>query len=278
MSLRIEPITRLPLIQAGAACPKEKMLALENRLLDDLHTDIPILKYLRASTLVTQYMLETGKLWLVVLLEESQQIPISFVDKEAGRSGRDRDAFMDELKAVRSQVAQAEARILIAISGAASPLDGSMDTPHASSTATLRRRIKRVSSHGFALVPSFPYSNQLPLHGLPATLPQGPRAIINARVKSLDNLSAQLIDVNVEEVLGSSTAFKSPTSKTIRLERVGRFQRVEAGAMLQRAMDSYTNVRLEVVVALTWDSGDVAHLELVGFPVCSDQILGPLSN
>lgn len=266
MSLRIEPLTRLPLIQAGAACPKKKMLELENRLLDDLQTDIPILKYLRASTLVTQYMPEAEKLWLVVLLEESQQISFSFVDKDAGRSVRNRDPFMDELKAVRSQIAQAEGRILIALSGAASPLDGTIDTPHASSTATLRRRIKRVSSHGFALVPSLPYSNQLPLHAPPATLPQGPRAVIRARVKSLDNLSAQLIDVNVQEVIGNTTAFKIPTSKAIRLERVGRFQRVEAGAVLQRAMDSYTNVRLEVVVALAWDTGDVVHLEWVGFP------------
>lgn len=266
MSLRIETITRLPLIQSGTACPKEKMSALESRLLEDLHADIPVLKYLRASNVVTQYTVEAGRLWLVVMLEESTQMPISFVDTVRSRSVRICDAFMHELKCVRDQVAQSEGRILFALSGCSSPLDGSVDTPQASSTATLRRRIKRGAKQGFVQVPSLPYSNQLSLYALPSTLPQGPRAVINARVKSLDNVSAQLVNLEIEEDGEGGWAFKTSLSKMIRLERVGRFQRVEAGAMLQRAMDSHAYIRLEVIVALAWDSGDVVHLELAGFP------------
>lgn len=265
MPARSDVITRLPLTEAGLACPKQKMQEKEARLLKDLHDDVPILRRLVASIVTTEYEVIDNSLWLLVLLQEAPQSTLPFPTSQVQYRTYVPDPYMADLNEVCRQIGQVEGRILIAVSGAASPLDGTTDGPQASSTATIRRRIKRGLSNGSVLAPGLPYARSLFLEAAPATLPQGPRVVISALVKALETACAQLISVRLEGALVPGVSVKFAATRQVPMARIGAFQRVEAGTRLQTAMDSHARLRFGVVAALAWESGDVVSFELTRF-------------
>lgn len=265
MPNRCEPITRLPLTEPGVRLPREQSHKNEAELLRSLQDDVPVLRHLRASEITSDYEVIDKRLWLLFLLQEKTQESLAFsANKTRPRAGTV-DPYAEDLSDVRHQVGQVQGRILIAISGAASPLDGTQDSPQASSTATIRRRVKRGLSNGQLLIPYLPVARPLMVGQLPTTLPQGPSIVISARVNALDPECAQLAAVRLEDAKGSGANFQFSPTKQVRLARIGAFQRVAPGTRLQIAMDSRTRIRMEVVAALDWASGHVVSFELRNF-------------
>ena len=262
MATRSEPITRLPLTVAGVPCPKAKVLENEAELLRNLQDDVPILRHLRASFVETEYEVIDKSLWLLVVLQESTQSPIPFAEIGGRPRVRVADPFMEDLGDVRRQVEQVEGRILIAASGAASPLDGTSDGPQAVSTATIRRRIKRGITNGAILIPGLPYARSLFVEDPPSTLTQGPRMTISTLVKALENECAYLVSVRLEASEAPGVSFKFSPTRVVPMARVGAFQRAESGTRLQVAMDTGKRLHLKVVAGLAWETGDVESFEL----------------
>jgi hypothetical protein len=265
MANRSEIIARLPLADAGARLPKSDLIKKDAELLQSLRDDVPVLKYLRASELATDYEVTERGLNLLVLLEESGQMPLGFPAEVVKRKTGTADPYLEDLADVRHQIGLVEGRILISSSGAASPLDGTVDTPQLSSTATVRRRVKRGLSSGGVFAPGLPDARQLILEPPSATLPQGPCISIIARVKSLETERAYLVAVRLVDAKESGLSFKFSAAKALQMARPGGFQRVEPGTKLQTAMDLHALIRLEVIAALDWASGAVVSFELAEF-------------
>jgi hypothetical protein len=265
MPNRSELITRYPLVEAGQRMPKEAMQKREAEMLKGLHDDVPALAFLRASVVITDYEATSTGLKLVVLLRESEQAPLPFPAVGAGRRSGTSDPFLEDVADVRDQAGAAEGHMLIAASGAASPLDGSKDSPKSSSTASIRKRLRRsLAGHG-VFAPQAPDALPLSIEQPPTTLPQGPRIEITARVHSLSHEAAQLNSVRLADARGASINFKFAPATQLTLGRVGVFQQVGAGTKLQIAMDTGVRLKLEVIAALDWASGEVREFELKNF-------------
>jgi hypothetical protein len=266
MPNRSEPITRLPLAEPGQRVPKEVVERIESEHLRNLKDDVPVLDHLRASTLSTDYELTNEGLKLLVLLKESDQVPIAFASGLPGRAQTTADPYMEDVADARRQMAQVAGRIVIACSGAASPLDGTKDTPQAPSTATVRRRVLRGLDQGGVLVPGLPDARPLFVDTPPSTLPQAVPVTITARVKRLETETAFLVGVRLVDAKGSGLTLKAAASKEFAMTRPGPFQKVAPGTVLQVAMDSDARIRLDVLAALDWASGAPVAFELVRLP------------
>lgn len=266
MPNRIEPITRLPLAANGQRVPKEVLAKIETEHLRNLRDDVPVLKHLRASKVSTDYEPTTDGLKLLVLLKETDQASLPFTAAGAGVNQRPADPYLEDVADARRQIALAQGRIVVACSGAASPLDGSKDTPQASSTATIRGRVKRGLAKGGLFVPGLPDAKPLIMEPLPSTLPQAVPVTITARVKRLETEAAFLVSVRVVDAKGSGLVLRAGPTKEIELARPGAFQKVTPGTVLQTAMDSKVRIRLDVLAALDWASGMPVSFELVGLP------------
>lgn len=262
MPNRTELITRFPLVESGQRMPKDALQAKEAELLKSLRDDVPVLNHLRASRLATDYEVVDKGLKLVVLLQEAAQVPLPFPAAGTGRRAGTLDPFLEDLADVKRQASEAEGRIMIATSGASSPLDGSADGPHASSTTTIRRRVRRGIAAGGVFVPDGPDARPLIIEQPSPTLPQGARIVITARICALFPDSAQLASVRLTDARDSGLSFRFSATKQLTLARVGPFLKVEAGTRLQTAMDSKVRLRLEVLAALDWATGKVVSFEL----------------
>jgi len=266
MPNRNEPITRLPLAEPGQRVPKEVLERIESDHLRNLKDDVPVLNHLRASTVSTDYELTNGGLKLLVLLKEADQVPIAFASGLPGRTPTTADPYMEDVVDARRQMALVPGRIVIACSGAASPLDGSKDTPQTPSTATIRRRVLRGLARGGVLVPGLPDAKPLIVDPPSSTLPQAVPVAITAKVKRLETKTAFLVNVRLVDAKGSGLTLKAAPSKEHAMTRPGSFQKVAPGTVLQTAMDSDARIRLEVLAALDWASGTPVSFELVKLP------------
>lgn len=265
MPNRIEPITRLPLAEHGQRVPKEVLAKIESEHLRNLRDDVPVLKHLRASKLTSDYELTKDGLKLLVLLQEADQGSLPFTAAGSGAKQRPADPYMEDVADAKRQIALVPGRILVACSGAASPLDGSRDLPQASSTATVRRRVKRGLAMGGLFVPGLPDARPLIMEPPPSTLPQAVPVTITARVKSLETETAYLVGVRLVYAKGSGLSLRAGPTKEFALARPGPFQKVAPGTVLQTAMDSHARIRLDVLAALDWASGIPVAFELVRF-------------
>jgi len=266
MSNRSEPITRLPLAESGQRVAKAALERIESEHLRNLKDDVAILNHLRAATISTDYELTHEGLRLLVLLNEAEQVPLPFAARSSGRTQITADPFMEDVADAKQQMALTPGRIVIACSGASSPLDGSKDTPQAPSTATVRRRVRRGLAQGGVLIPGWPDARPLIMDPPPSTLPQAVPVTITALVKRLETKTAFLVSVKLVDAKGSNLTMKAGPLKEFAMTRPGAFQRVAPGTVLQMAMDSNARIRLEVLAALDWASGAPVSFELVRLP------------
>lgn len=266
MPNRIEPITRLPLAKNGQRVPKEVLAKIESELLRNLRDDVPVLKHLRASKVSTDYEPTNDGLKLLVLLKETDQASLPFTAAEAGVNLRPADPYLEDVADAKRQIALVQGRVVVACSGAASPLDGSKDSPQASSTATIRGRVKRGLANGGLFVQGLPDARPLLMEPPPSTLPQAVPVTITARVKRLDTETAILVSVRLVDAKGSGLVLRAGPTKEFSLARPGAFQKVAPGTVLQTAMDSKARIRLDALAALDWASGTPVSFELVRLP------------
>lgn len=258
--LRTEPFTKLPLSEVGE---RLSMAQIERRIaahLKNLRVDVPVLNYLWSSVLTWELEAADRRMWLIVSLAEVVQSRLDLVG-QTSRVKTD-DPFLDDVSDVRRLVGNVKWRTLLAMSAAASPLDGSSDDESSASTASVRQRVKRGAKGGKLQLAGWPEPQQLDIDDLPGILPQGAEAEISAEVLWLDHESAGLLRVRIEEQPKAGPTLTVDEGKEALLGRAGHFARAEHGTLLQVAMDNGKRIRLKVIAHLDWASAEVVGFEL----------------
>jgi len=261
--LRSELITKLPLTKGHERVSRAVLDDREAGHLRNLMVDVPVLRHLRASTVHTEYLPADQALWLIVSLVESAQPALALHAEEAAKAAQEADPYLDDLADARRQLQAVPWRVQLALSGAASPLDGTFDGPDASSTASIRQRVRRGMKGESLLLPGWQDAQIIPIGGIPSTLTQGPIVDLLAQVEWIESAGAQL--GAFEAIAAASADLKFKASRGLYLSRPGAFSRAEYGTRLQVAMDRGEPLRLRAVSALDWATGVVVSFELRGF-------------
>lgn len=243
----IEGLTRLPLAEEGIVLSDDERSSLTDEMTEALKVDLPVLKFLRASELVTAEVSWEKKLWLVFQLAERASLLVS---REALRR-----CFLEEVETARSQLESVEWRIREAMAEGRAPGDGIIDGPEDASTRAIRERVKRNSRNGQLLIPGVPICRWIEVGPLPATLSRGPKIKISARVDSMTRTQAKRRNV----VVASADMRRAMTiprlAKCNVLDRDLRDRHFEIGEALRQAMDAESRIDLSVKVVLDWASG-----------------------
>jgi hypothetical protein len=266
MTVHSEVLTRLPLADAGVLLDKATRAMLEERMLDALKVDIPILNHLRASQLAAAEVVAENRLWLVVLLADTSQHYLEF-DAANSRSPPRRE-FAEELREARKQMATVEWRTREGIGEGRAPIDGTVNGPDSSSTQSIRARVRKGVKGGRLWLPAFPYATEIEVGTIPSLLPRGPSVRIRAGVEWMDKKSAELKCVEfdakdkprVQGIPGIAECFK--------LQRDVNVGHLEWGEHMRHAMDTDGVVDLPVVLALDWVTGGAVRFQLQGVVAC----------
>jgi hypothetical protein len=260
-TLRSIELTRLPLQGSSEVLDDEQTKRRRAAHLTNLAVDVPVLNCLKASSLRVCTAISTGQLWMVVFLDEHQQGSLILPIDDGLRSGC--DAYLDEVAAAQRQLAEVPWRRQAALSGSASPLDGTRDSAHASSTASVRQRVKRARRVVVGLPASGSFDN-LPLgfEEVPSTLPQGPLVEITASLQQLSRGYATLARVDIASSSSHARELRLPKGVRPRLVRAGMFKEEAWGTRLQLSMDRETRIRCAAVAMLSWETGEVVGFEL----------------
>lgn len=249
-------IVDLPLAALGASLTNNVLQQRINAQKRSLYSDIPSLKNLRASSLVSRYkILETG-MWLGFYLEETAQMALQLpADKSAGSMST--DLFDQDVALVEHEQKQIRPRIVRALSPAVDPAeDGTV--------LSIRKRLKRTHRSDGFLIPSGPVPEPFLCEYLPTVMPRCIQLTVRAR---FNWLSPSKTEVTIREginPLGDDFISLLPLGK-MNLLRTGTHRRPASGHRLQEAMDTKRDLLLVVTVALSWVSGEPLYLELVSF-------------
>lgn len=225
-------VVRLPLAVSGASLAPEALQQRINAHKRSLHSDIPDLNNLRASSVAVRYeMLITG-LWLGVYLQETNQMALRLpADKSAGSVST--DLFQQDVALIQGEQKELRHRILRALSPAVDPVaDGAV--------LNIRRRLKGTRRGEGFLIPNGPEPEPLLCENLPKVMPRGVSLNVRARVNWLSPIKAEVTIREVMNPLGADPFILLPLGK-INLVRVGIHRRPAAGR------------------------GEPLHLELVSF-------------
>jgi len=261
--LRTEPITKLPLSEVGERFSTSQV---EHRVaahLKNLRVDAPVLNFLWSSFVSWELEVADGILWVVFSLQEVVQSQLDLV----GHMTRTKteDPFLDDVSDARRQISEVKWRTLMAMSAAASPLDGTQDSAQTASTSSVRQRVKRGVKGGNLVLAGWPEPAQLEFDDLPTVLPQVVEVEISAKVVRLEHESARLSMVAITRQPAGGPAVEVDGLKEVQLGRVGHFARAEHGTRLQVAMDKGKRVSLRVMAQLDWATAAVVAFELSDF-------------
>jgi hypothetical protein len=261
--LRTEPITKLPLSAVGERLSIDHVERRVAAHLKNLRVDAPVLNFLWSSFVSWELEVADRILWVVFSLQEVMQSQLDLI----GHMTRTKteDPFLDDVSDARRQVSEVKWRTLMALSAAASSLDGTHDSAEAASTSSVRQRVKRSVKGGKLVLAGWPEPAQLEFDDLPTVLPQVIEVEISAKVVWLDHESAGLSKVAVERQPASGPAVEVDGQKEVLLGRVGHFARAEHGTRLQVVMDTGKRVHLQVMAQLDWATAAVVVFELRDF-------------
>lgn len=254
MSRWVEALTRMPLAEAGQVLDEASRISLASELTAALRVDVPMLKHLRASELVTAELVLDNRLWLVFQVAESTRQQL-----EPGESLRRR--FQQEVQTARSQLETVEWRIRDAIGEGRAPGDEVQDSEEASSTRAIRERVRRHERGGQLLIPGIPEARQIEIGPVPSALARGPRVEISVEVVSMTRKRAKLRNV-VAAPGHEGCANQIPGFFDCdELDRdLGR-DHGSKGEVLRQAMDGNRRVELLVTVVLDWATGTAVRFE-----------------
>lgn len=249
-------ITRLPLAAPGASLTPNALQQRRNAHVRTLYSDIPVLKNLRASSVVARYeMLEKG-FWLGLYLEETTQMALQLPgDKSVGSVST--DLFLQDLALVQREQKQIPNQIIRALNPAVDPAED--DT-----VLKTRKRLKGNRRDEGFLIPSGQEPVLFLCGPFPKVMPRGIQLTVRARVNWLSPIKAEVTIREVIQPLGDDSIKKLPLGK-MNLYRIGVHRRPESGQRLQKAMDTKRDLLLVVTVAFDWASTEPVYLELVSF-------------
>lgn len=233
-------------------------------MLEALKVDIPILNFLDASEIITAEQVVNNQLWLVILLKPASQPYLGALDPDTARLSIRK--FSEEVSMARRQMNGVEWRIRRALGEGCSPIDGTVTTPHQSSTASIRQRVRSNVKGGKIWIPADQYGMEIEIGSVPDHLIRGAEICITARVVSLERRSATLEQVSIKNDFRARVK-DIPLIKTCdKLQRVLGPHHHEWGTLLQLAMDHQTVLQLPIVVTLDWVTGSAIKFQLSGPP------------
>ncbi len=244
-----EGLTRLPLAEEGQVLGEDERTSLADDLTRALIVDVPVLRRLRASELVTGEVVEGNRLWLVFQLAERIQPSLNFTGEAIRRS------FLREVHMARAQLQTVEWRIREAMGEGRAPGDGVPDDVDESATRAIRERVRRLARNGQILIPDVPIGRRIDVGPLPATLTRGPRLRISAQVSLMTRTRAKLQRIVVDPTDVSRAQAISGLFECDQLERNLGSDHAPFGEVLRRAMDTRARIDLDVIVVLDWASG-----------------------
>lgn len=249
MSRWIEGLTRLPLAEENRLLSDEERASLADDMTQALRVDVPVLKHLRASELVTAEVVNVNRLWLVFQLAEATQPALDF----SGETHRRR--FLEEVQKARTQLEGVEWRIREAMGEGRAPGDGTPDSADESSTRAIRERIRRHAKGGQLLIPGVPIGRRIEIGAVPSTLARGPRLTISAQVVSITRTRAKLQRVVVAPADMSRARTIPGLFECDELDRDLGDSHAEYGEVLRDSMDTVCRIDINTVVVLDWASG-----------------------
>lgn len=256
MNLRTVLLTRMPLAADRTSFTLSTLQDRVGALVQDLCSDIPSLKQLTSSRLVTRQEIRDSGLWLAAYLEEIPQLHLPL--KGFSRVNDDEsDMFLQDLRRIESDQSQIRVRFAIAASPTTSP---STDP----SIRHLRRRLYNARSSNALLAPTGLVPEHIEVGGSAAVLPTGAPATVSGQIKWLSPSRAELLIVTASKSDGSEFA-ELRRGVRIALHRHSIHRGAASGTRLQVAMDNHHVVSLSVKVAFRWVDGAPAYLELEEF-------------
>jgi hypothetical protein len=255
MSRWIEGLTRLPLAESGRLLSDPERASLTDEMTQALKVDVPVLRFLRASELVTAEVASEDRLWLVFQLAETTQ-PALILSGDARRR-----CFLEEVQKARTQLESVEWRIREAMGEGRAPGDSVLDGPDEASTRAIRERIRRHSRGGQLLIPGVPICRRIEVGSVPATLARGPRLKISARVVSMTRTRAELRNVVVDSADMQRALTIPGLAECKEVVRDLRNHHLAIGEVLRQAMDAESRIDINVMVVLDWASGTALRFQ-----------------
>jgi hypothetical protein len=246
-------ISKRPFAGGGLEHDSETWFERFQQFKQELENDIPSLRALKASVLKLSFGPSESGTLLIARLEESDQT--SLVDQKNGSAIF--DVFANDVRRVAEDQASIEFNIFLAQSPATNPFGN----PAISNT---RRRLRSALSQGDLTIWSAPHAKLMPLFECPKYIPNSPAAQCKFLILQLAPLGAQV-------ELREDVHFSAPDDRVIlrgtklSLSRLNGHQSVASGSILQRAMDSRMDCKVEIAIVLFWEAGEISHLELISF-------------
>ena len=259
MKRLMEPLTRLPLAEAGEPLDEGERLSRVVDATNALKVDVPSLGALRASELATAEMVEENRLWLRFMLAERTQSTIFMAGLSRPEKHR---MFLEDVRCARGQLSEVKWRIDEAISEACTPLDDEPDSEDASSIRTIRGRVRRHVRAGQLVIPTTNDGVEVIDTGaIPVALARGKRIRISAKVVRVERGRAWLQRVAISASARAQGVDPACIPRTCELRRnVHSSKHCQFGSLLQRSMDRRTTINLDVIVEQDWVTGAAVRL------------------
>ncbi len=255
LNLRQQELTRIPLAKPQVPLTESARDKMISEQLELFRAMVPFSNKLRASMLSTAIQAEPDGLMMIAMLVEIPQIALP-VSIKVNRRDMDGDPYSLELGRIQSEQACAGYLVRLASSPATMP-----SSPE---VIEIRRLLRKYSRQGFLDLPTSGLATRVAIDSTPAVMPRSVTLKATVRVDSISRTQAQIRASKVEEHTEASKTYIVPGKRYI-LRRTKSHRNMESGSRLHGAMESNTELTVNLRPAIDWANGQVKYLELVEF-------------
>lgn len=251
MNLRETQIARIDFAVDGTELDDAAWKLRRSSLLKRLHTQLPVLRDLMASSIKTTTELAGQRAFLIVYLQESAQTPLHHLSKASGVH----DLYLQDLRRVREQQAGLSERFEQAIRSMDHPAD-------APDLGELRQLIWQSRREGRIQLHSSLSGDWREIPHLPHTLPGTARALVKARVL---RLSRTEVRVELLEDLVCPISFRRIFSQTnkVNLHRHRLLVDLSNTVVLATLMQQQASTDITTEIEYSWIDGRPHRLTLM---------------
>lgn len=251
MNLRETQIARIDFAVDGTELDDAAWKLRRSSLLRRLHTQLPVLRDLMASTIKTTTELTGQRAFLIVYLQESAQTPLHHLS----RASDIHDLYLQDLRRVREQQAGLSERFEQAIRSMDHPAD-------APDLGELRQLIWQSRREGRIQLHSSVSGDWREIPHLPHTLPGTARASVKARVL---RLSRTEVRVELLEDLVCPISFRRIFSQTtkVNLHRHRLLVDLSNTVVLATLMQQQASTDITTEIEYSWIDGMPHRLTLM---------------
>ena len=251
MNWRKTSIARMVFAAPGTELDDAAWSVRKNSLMNQLKIQLPVLRDLKSSFIVTTTELSDNQLQLVVYLEESPQTQLPNLSSR----NTDRDTYLQDMQRVREQQANLHERFQQAIKSIEHPAE-SLELQELRSLLWQSRKDGRIQLH------SSLHGEWMPIPNLPPTLSQSVRTHITIKVLRI-NLHEVGVALCKALICPVSQRKLFATHKKISLTRGTKLRHIESSLKLAKMMHDSSGQDVQIEIEYSWIDGSPHRLTLL---------------